>query len=133
MREQDEGMMLKSVEDMEWEIKQLYGGIAAEQMVYGKNGHTTGGADDIKRATRYLQHLIVENSVYSTSKLNYDILGAKESQTQVIEAKSKVLYEESMSIVQEYEMLLLYMSGVLMAEWSLTKDEIFEHIKQFKI
>lgn len=133
MREQDEGMMLKSVEVMEWEIKQLYGGIAAEQMVYGKNGHTTGGADDIKRATKYLQHLIIENSVYSTSKINYEILGSKDTQIEAIETKSKIFYEESMSIVREYEGLLLYLSGVLMAEWTLSKDEIFERIKRFKI
>ena len=133
MREQDETMMLKSVEALEWEIKQLYGGIAAEQMVYGKSGHTTGSADDIKRATKLLEHLIIENSVYSLSKLNFKVLGTSESQMQVIQDKSKLFYEESMCIVEEYEGLLLYLSGVLMAEWSLSKDEIFEHIDNFKI
>jgi len=132
MREQDETMMLKSVEDLEWEIKQLYGGIAAEQMVYGKSGHTTGSTDDIKRATKLLQHLIIENSVYSLSKLNYDVLGSAEDQLQSIESKSKLFYEESMRIVEEYEGLLLYLSGVLMAEWSLSKDEIFEYIDNYK-
>ena len=132
MREQDDGMMLKSVDEMEWEIKQLYGGIAAEQMVYGKGGHTTGGTDDIKRATQMLQHLIIENSVYSTSKLNYEILGSKENKIEAIEMKSKSLYEDSIRIVHEYEGLLLYLSGVLMAEWSLNKNEIFEHINKFK-
>ena len=132
MREQDEGMMLQSVEEMEWVIKQLYGGIAAEQIVYGKGGHTTGGKDDIRRATQLLEHLIIENSVYSTSKLNYEILGSKENKIEEIEIKSKSLYEESMRIICEHEGLLLYLSGVLMAEWSLNKNEIFEYINKFK-
>lgn len=132
MREQDESMMLQSVEEMEWSIKQLYGGIAAEQMVYGKSGHTTGGADDIKKVTKLLQRLVVENSVYSTSKLNYEILDAMDKKLEEIERKSKVFYDETMNIIQEHEGLLLYLSEILMHEWSLTKAEIFKYIDRFK-
>jgi len=132
MREQDDSRVLQSVEEMEWDIKQLYGGMAAEEMVYGKKGHTTGGSDDIKKATRLLQHLVVENSVYTRSKLNYEMLGEHSTKIEEMEKKSKFLYEETMDIVQEYEGLLLYLSGVLMREWSLNKDEIFEHIFTFK-
>ena len=132
MREQDDSRVLQSVEEMEWDIKQLYGGMAAEEMVYGKKGHTTGGADDIKKATRLLQHLVVENSVYTRSKLNYEMLGEQTNKIEEMENKSKVLYEETMDIVQEYEGLLLYLSGELMREWSLSKDEIFEYIYAFK-
>jgi len=132
MREQDDSRVLQSVEEMEWDIKQLYGGMAAEEMVYGKKGHTTGGADDIKKATRLLQHLVVENSVYTRSKLNYEMLGEHSNKIEEMENKSKVLYEETKDIVQEYEGLLLYLSGELMREWSLSKDEIFEYIYAFK-
>jgi len=132
MREQDDSGMLQSVEEMEWDIKQLYGGMAAEEMVYGKKGHTTGGADDIKKATRLLQHLVVENSVYTRSKLNYEMLGEHSNKIEEMENKSKLFYEETMDIVREYEGLLLYLSEVLMREWSLSKDEIFEHIMAFK-
>jgi len=132
LREQNDSMMLKSVDEIEWDIKQLYGGMAAEEMVYGKNGHTTGGTDDVKKATKLLEHLIVENSVYSTSKLNYKILGSDDEQLPLMEEKSKVLYEESMAIVKEHEGLLLYLSGVLMREWSLSKDTLFHHIRTFK-
>lgn len=131
MREQTEEVMLQNVEDMEWDVKQLYGGIAAEELVCGKNGCTTGGADDIKKATRLLQHMVVENSVYSTSKLNYEMLESKEHQIQTIEEKSKDFYEESMRILKENELLLLHLSGVLMEDWSLSKDEIFEEILGF--
>jgi len=132
MREQDDSRVLLSVEEMEWDIKQLYGGMASEEMVYGKKGHTTGGADDIKKATRLLQHLVVENSVYTRSKLNYEMLGDHSNKIEEMENKSKIFYEETMDIVREYEGLLLYLSGVLMREWSLSKDEIFEHIMAFK-
>ncbi len=132
MREQDESMMLQSVEDMEWEIKQLYGGMAAEQVMYGKSGMTTGGADDIQKATKLLKHLIVENAAYSSTKLNYEVLDAQEVQLQKMEAKAKALFEESLDIVQQHEGLLTYLSEVLISEWSLSKEALFIHINTYK-
>jgi len=131
MREQDEGMMLKSVDEMEWEIMQLYGGIAAEQVVYGKSGVTTGASDDIQKVTKLLQHMINQNNVYGRAKLNYELIGANESRVALLEEKAESFFSESMEIIETHEGLLRYMSDVLMTEWSLSKDEIFEHIFLF--
>ena len=128
MKEQQEGALLQNIEDMEWELRQLYGGLAAEQTVYGKSGITTGSSDDIEKATYLLEHMINQNNVYGTAKLNYEALGAKEKRVTLLEEKSQSLFEESMEIIQKYEDLLGYLSGVLLKEWSLSKDEIFEHI-----
>jgi len=129
MKEQHDEMLLQSIEEMEWELRQLYGGIAAEQTVYGKSGITTGSADDIQKATKLLQHMINQNNVYGTAKLNYEALGIKENKISLMEEKAQQFFEESMEIVKKYEGLLVYLSDVLLKEWSLSKDEIFEHIE----
>ena len=129
MREQHDRMLLQNIEDMEWELRQLYGGIAAEQTVYGKSGITTGSSDDIQKATKILQHMINQNNVYGTAKLNYEVLGAKEDRVSLLEEKAQQFFEESMEIIEKYEGLLVYLSEVLIKEWSLNKDEIFEHIE----
>ncbi|MEA3434355.1 MAG: AAA family ATPase, partial [Campylobacterota bacterium] len=129
MREQHDEMLLQSIEEMEWELRQLYGGIAAEQTVYGKSGITTGSADDIQKATKLLQHMINQNNVYGTAKLNYEALGVKENRVSLMEEKAQAFFEESIEIIEKYEGLLIYLSGVLMTEWSLSKEEIFEHIE----
>lgn len=128
MREQQDEMLLQNIEEMEWELRQLYGGIAAEQTVYGKSGITTGSADDIQKATILLQHMINQNNVYGTAKLNYEVLGVKENRVSLMEEKAKKLFEESIEIVKKHKGLLVYLSEVLLKEWSLSKDEIFRHI-----
>ena len=129
MREQHDDMLLQNIDDMEWELKQLYGGIAAEQTVYGKSGITTGSSDDIQKATKILQHMINQNNVYGTAKLNYEVLGAKEGRVSLLEEKAQQFFEESMEIIGKNEGLLVYLSDVLIQEWSLSKNEIFDHIE----
>jgi len=129
MREQHDDRLLQNIEDMEWELRQLYGGIAAEQTVYGKSGITTGSTDDIHKATKILQHMINQNNVYGTAKINYEVLGAKESRVSLLEEKAQQFFEESMEIIGKYEGLLVYLSEVLIKEWSLSKYEIFDHIE----
>jgi len=129
MRESDDGMLLENIADMEWKLRQLYGGVAAEQTVYGKSGITTGSADDIEKATVLLKHMINRNNVYGMAKLNYDILGVNEHRVGLLEEKAKQFFGESMEIIERHEGLLVYLSDVLIKEWSLSKDEIFEHIE----
>jgi len=131
MREQDDSMLLENIGEMEWTLRQLYGGIAAEQTLYGESGITTGSADDIEKATSLLQHMINQNNVYGTAKLNYEVLGVRESRVSLLEEKAQRFFEESMEIIGKYEGLLTYLSGVLVREWSLSKDEIFEHIEAY--
>ncbi|HIQ46448.1 MAG TPA: hypothetical protein EYH57_02385 [Sulfurovum sp.] len=97
--------------------------------MYGKSGITTGSSDDIEKATYLLEHMINQNNVYGRAKLNYEALGAKEKRIELLEEKSQKFFEESMEIIQKYEGLLTYLSGVLIKEWSLSKEEIFEHIE----
>ena len=129
MKEQSDDRLLRNIDDMEWELRQLYGGLAAEENVYGKSGITTGSSDDIEKATYLLEHMINQNNVYGRAKLNYEALGAKEKRIELLEEKSQKFFEESMEIIQKYEGLLTYLSGVLIKEWSLSKEEIFEHIE----
>ena len=76
--------------------------------------------------------MINQNNVYGTAKLNYEALGVKESRVALLEEKVQQFFEESMEIIGKYVGLLVYLSGVLIKEWSLSKDEIFEHIASFK-
>ena len=131
MKEQNDSMILQSVEDLEWEIKQLYGGMAAEEIIYGKSGHITGGADDIKKATAILQHFVIGNAVYTDAKLNYKLLGEQTNKIEELEEKSQYFYDETMHIIHGHKELLIYLSSILLREWSLSKDEIFEFIYDF--
>ncbi len=131
MREEGDEMLLRSVDDLEWEIRQLYGGLAAEQMVYGKQGVSTGAANDIEKATMLLQHMINQNNVYGSAKLNYELLGMDEQRAQMLEKHAEELFNESLEIIGKYEGLLTYLSIVLLEAWSLDKEELFDAIAEY--
>jgi len=124
-------MMLQSIEDLEWEIKQLYGGLAAERILFGQKGSTTGSSNDIKKVTKILKHMIAENSVYEEVKLDYSELKLTEPLIGKIEKKSAFFYNESYKILEEHKNLLSYLSEKLREEWSLDKERLFEHISNY--
>jgi cell division protease FtsH len=128
LNENSDEMMLQSIEEMEWEIKQLYGGLAAERVVFGQSGSTTGSANDIQKATKLLKHLMLENSVYSEAKLDHSELAVSEKLLKSMEKKSSFFYNESYKIIEEHKDLLCHLSQKLMEEWSLDKERLFEII-----
>ena len=131
LNENSDEMMLQSIEDLEWEIKQLYGGLAAERILFGQKGSTTGSSNDIKKVTKILKHMIAENSVYEEVKLDYSELKLTEPLIGKIEKKSAFFYNESYKILEEHKNLLSYLSEKLREEWSLDKERLFEHISNY--
>lgn len=131
MSYEGEEISLRTVEEMEWEIRTLYGGLAAERLVFGRQGSTTGAVDDIKKATRLLQHMIVEGAVYEPAKLDYTHLDAKEMMQESLQRHAQMLYEESYGIVEMHNDLLTFLAQKLMEEWSLEKARLFTLIGEF--
>jgi len=131
LNENSDEMMLQSIDDLEWEIKQLYGGLAAERMVFGQGGSTTGSANDIKKASKILKHLVVENSVYAEAKLDYSELQTNERVWTELENKSSHFYNESYKIIEIHKDLLAHLAQKLMEEWSMDRERLFEIIAKF--
>jgi cell division protease FtsH len=132
LNENSDEILLQSIEEMEWEIKQLYGGLAAEKVVFGKRGSTTGSANDIQKATKLLKHLVVENSVYGEAKLNHSELMMSDKLVTEMEEHSAIFYTESCKIIEEHKELLCHLSQKLMEEWSFDKERLFDLIENYR-
>ena len=131
LRESDEVSRLQSIDEFEWDIRQLYGGVAAEQTVFGEMGITLGSSDDIEKVTKLLEHMVIKNNVYGNAKINYQILNKKEEKLETVEKKSEELYNESLKIISIHKDLLQALAAHLINEWVMTKDEIFDFIEKF--
>ncbi len=131
LNENSDEMMLQSIDELEWEVRQLYGGLAAERVVFGHSGSTTGASNDINKATKLIKHLVVENAVYSEAKLDYTQLSMPDEILATLEGKSTQFYRESTSIIEEHKTLLVMLSQKLIQEWSLDKERIFVLIEAF--
>jgi cell division protease FtsH len=129
---ESDDMMLHSVSELEKEVRILYGGVAAEELIFGKQNITTGSANDIEKITRILKHLFIETSVYSESKLKLDGLETLEVEAyKAMEKKAAELYGETLAILKEDQELIEHLAQVLIERWVLSKEEIFEEIRAY--
>jgi cell division protease FtsH len=130
---ESEDILLSSITELEKEVKILYGGVASEELVFGKENITTGASNDIEKITYILNHLFIETSAYSQSKLkldNIDLL--KDVAYKEMEAKAKELYGETLSLLANDKELIEYLASILIERWVLSKEEIFKEIRGYK-
>jgi len=130
---ESDDLLLHSIAELEKEVRILYGGVASEELIFGKTNITTGAANDIEKITQILHHLFIETSAYSNAKLkldNIDLL-KKEAYKQM-EAKSAALYEETLALLKEDKGLIEYLAAQLIERWVLSKEEIFEEIRKYR-
>ncbi len=120
---------LHTLDDLENEVMQLYGGVAAEELFYGSRGISIGSQNDIQKATARLELMINQLSMYSPSKLDYRQLRQGESSMttlNAVEKKSDELYRKTLKSITGYESLIIELKKSLMEQYVLSKDEVFE-------
>jgi cell division protease FtsH len=119
---------LRTLEELEQDVKQLYGGVAAEELFYGARGISVGSQNDIQRATSMLDLMVNRLSMYSRSKLDYSQLkreGAGEEAVRQVEVKADELYTSTLEAIKGYHDLILALKDTLLERYVLSKDEVF--------
>ena len=130
---ESDDLLLHSIHELEKEVRILYGGVASEELIFGKEKITTGSANDIEKITHILNHLFIETSAYSNSKLKLDNLESlKKVAYEKMEAKATELYNETLEILRDDQELIIHLANELIERWVLSKEEIFEEIQKFK-
>jgi cell division protease FtsH len=126
-------MSLRTLEEMERDVMQLYGGVAAEELFYGARGISVGSQNDIQKATSMLDMMVNRLSMYSRSKLDYSQFKNDTSGEHTlvqVEAKADELYSETLKSIGDYRDIMESLKDVLMERYVLTKDSVFELLEQ---
>jgi cell division protease FtsH len=124
---------LRTLEEMEQDVIQLYGGVAAEELFYGARGISTGSQNDIQKVTAMLDLMVNRLSMYSRSKLDYTQLkreGSPEEALKQVEAKADELYTRTLDSIKDYEHLIAALKDTLLERYVLSKDEVFALLKE---
>jgi cell division protease FtsH len=124
---------LRTLEEMEQDVIQLYGGVAAEELFYGARGISTGSQNDIQKVTSLLDMMVNRLSMYSHSKLDYRQLKGEASQEDAIkqvEAKADELYERTLEATRQYRDLMWALKDTLLERYVLSKDEVFALLEE---
>ena len=119
---------LQTLEELEQEVMQLYGGVAAEELFYGARGISVGSQNDIQKVTSRLELMVNQLSMYSRSKLDYRQLkrdGASDASVRELEHKADELYARTLQAMAGYREWMVHLKGILMERYVLSKDEIF--------
>jgi len=120
---------LQTLEDLEQDVMQLYGGAAAEELFYGARGISVGSQNDIQKVTARLDMMVNQLSMYSRSKLDYRQLkcdGASDASIRELEQKADELYARTLQAVFGYREWMIQLKDVLMERYVLSKDEVFD-------
>lgn len=121
-------MSLRTLEELEQDVMQLYGGVAAEELFYGERGISVGSQNDIEKATKMLNLMVNRLSMYARSKLDYSQLRQEGSHSETlkqVEAKADELYTQTLDAIKEYKDLLEILKVALLERYVLSKDDIF--------
>ncbi|ELX10938.1 ATP-dependent zinc metalloprotease ftsH-like protein [Janthinobacterium sp. HH01] len=121
---------LRTLEELEQDVIQLYGGVAAEELFYGARGISVGSQNDIQKATSMLDMMVNQLSMYSRSKLDYSQFKHQERELDQVEAKADELYSYTLQAIADYRVQIGELKEVLMDQYVLSKDAIFALLAQ---
>ncbi len=127
---------LQTLEELEQEVMQLYGGVAAEELFYGARGISVGSQNDIQKVTARLDLMVNQLSMYSRSKLDYRQLkrnDAHEESLRSVEEKADQLYSHTLTSIASYRGWMESLKTALMERYVLSKDEVFDLIRELQI
>ena len=126
---------LQTLEELEQDVIQLYGGVAAEELFYGERGISIGSQNDIQKVTARLELMVNQLSMYSRSKLDYRQLrhdGAPATSVRELEQKADELYEHTLKAMASYQGWMIQLKDTLMERYVLSKDEVFDLLACFQ-
>ncbi|WP_332852835.1 AAA family ATPase [Duganella sp. S19_KUP01_CR8] len=121
---------LRTLEELERDVIQLYGGVAAEELFYGARGISVGSQNDIQKATSMLDMMVNQLSMYSRSKLDYSQFKHRERDLDQVQAKADELYTYTLQAIADYRGAISELREVLMDQYVLSKDAIFALLEQ---
>jgi cell division protease FtsH len=124
---------LRTLEELEQDVIQLYGGVAAEELFYGARGISVGSQNDIEKATKMLNLMVNRLSMYSRSKIDYTQLkqeGSGEHTIRQVEEKSDELYSYTLGAIRDYKEVIESIKDTLLDQYVLSKDAVFDLLEE---
>lgn len=124
---------LRTLEELERDVIQLYGGVAAEELFYGARGISVGSQNDIEKATRMLNLMVNRLSMYSRSKIDYSQLkqdGRDNLTIRQVEEKSGELYSYTLAAIRDYKAVIESLKDTLLDQYVLSKDAVFALLEE---
>ena len=140
LSKEEEGVLFTK-RDLENRIKVLYGGVANEEIFFGKDNITTGSYNDISEITKIINHIYIELGMYGGAKVNRFFIGNRNNESSAnvneesfaqIDALANHLYEETKNTLSAYKDLVNIVTPILLERYVLSIDDILAIVVENK-
>ncbi len=145
----EEDRHIYSKKDLMARILQLFGGRAAEEVFYGKDGITTGAENDLMRATELAYRMVASWGMYeeigpihvSTARNNPFMPSqapeiSEETAKKIDEQVNKILrdaYEKAKGMVETYKDAVVAIVELLLDKETITCEEFFAILQEYGV
>jgi cell division protease FtsH len=146
----EEDKHLYSKKDLMARILQLFGGRAAEEVFYGKDGITTGAENDLMRATELAYRIVAAWGMsdeigpihVSTNRSGGFFFGnqgpeiSEETARKIDEEVNKILresYQKAKNIIESYKDAVVAVVQLLLDKETITCEEMFAILKEYGV
>ena len=131
--------LLRTKNDMEWEIKTLFGGMVNEELFFGSDGVTNGAYSDIQEVTKIIHHNVAAMGMYKTHKLNlttiyqaHQSFEIQEEDRLIMERESARLYKETQELLRQRKNLSRFLADHLIQKVEMGTEEMIKLIQEFE-
>lgn len=134
MQVPSEDRYLITAQEMQDKIKVLFGGRAAEQLMW--NELSSGAKDDLKKANDLARQMVCELGMSSLGNIVYDQLTFKENADKINSEIRQIIdscYESSLQILKSNSDALSDIASALMEKETLLEEELDEIIQRREI
>ena len=120
-----EKLGMYSKEELENNIRVLYAGRCAEELLVGKDKITIGASNDIEKASQILKSIVTRYGMSSFGLINLDEIEVDNKEIlPVITNMANNLYTSAYEMISNNELNLTVLANTLLERESLTGDEI---------
>lgn len=116
--------MLYTKDRLEWQVRKLYGGRAAEQLILGSNQLSVGATNDIEKATEILFNMAEKSALIDIACPVTRSSADEPELREQIQTLARTLYDSTMSLLLEEEACLRRLLPLLMEKHLLTREEL---------
>lgn len=134
LRTEGESRRLVPISQIKNHVVAYYGGIAAEELIFGRSEVTTGASQDIKEASFWIREYLRYGSVHGLLD-EESFTGRPNSESSLEEAQklSKELYDMAKQFLLERQELLQCVAQALLRKDAIGEDGFDQLIAQGKL
>lgn len=123
-------------DDVEWEMRALYAGMANEELFFGAGGSSDGGAGDIRAASRLIGSMVCKAGMFKPLKIDWSHASGNPTESSELSDEDRALvkelcerfWSESKAMLEAAKPVSRALADLLKERIEMRSDEIVDEL-----